>query len=149
MPKLLWKKLDKREKAGSIEAPSYLGDAGFNLFTSKYAELRSYIPTQISCDISIAIPDGYFAIPIARSSAVKLGIMVYPTLIDSGYRGPIFIFAVLMTCDNPVKIPTGTSIAQLALFRNLAPEIELEQADQLTVTDRNENGFGSSGGTIP
>lgn len=148
MTTLFWKKLNNLVNHGSIEAPSYPGDAGFNLIISKGCQMRSFIPVQLPCNIAIAIPDGYFGIPIARSSAAKKGILVFSTIIDSGYRGPLFIFAVLMTVDNPLSIAAGTSIAQLVLYKNHAPEIVLSQEKELSTSARGENGFGSSGKAV-
>lgn len=145
----LWQKNNPENPHGSIEPPAYEGDAGFNLHVSEEMELRPFIPTKIPCNISIAVPEGFFAIPIARSSAVNKGVMVFPTLIDSGYRGPVFVFAMLCTVEvKPVVVVAGMSIAQLILVPNSAPAMELLQVTALPTSQRGTNGFGSSGRSI-
>jgi dUTP pyrophosphatase len=139
--------LKNNTTSGGLEAPAYPGDAGFNMFAVGDYDLEPYVPTKILCGINIAVPDGMVAVPLARSSAVNKSIMVWPTLIDSGYRGPIFIFAVNMG-DKELHILNGVSIAQLILLPNLAPTVELQEVDVLTRSHRGTNGFGSSGKAI-
>jgi dUTPase len=99
----------------------------------------------VACGIKIALPEGVIAIPITRSSAVKRGIMVFTTLIDTGYRGPIFVFATT-TGSEEIDLQIGDSIAQLLPLGNMSMYMKSERVLTLPDSERGERGFGSSGG---
>jgi dUTPase len=97
-------------------------------------------------DICVRLPCPAFTF-ITRSSAIARGIFVLPTLIDNGYRGPLFLFAMNVG-DKAIPIATGDRIAQLVMLTNLAGQLEIKEAEFLPSSDRGVKGFGSSGGGI-
>ena len=148
--KLLWMKYLEDGVDGELRPAAYPGDAGFDMVVSEDAEITPHRITKVKCGICVAVPEGYAAMPIARSSAVLRGILVMPTLIDSGYRGPLFIFAILLDHigSGIVVVKKGERIAQLLLMPNMAMGLEVKQVKQLPPSMRGENGFGSSGGSV-
>ena len=142
MDKLLWKKTEPR---GEVRNPVYPGDAGFDLTVTQSVTVSPKKITKINCGVNIALPDGVVAIPMARSSAVSKGIMVFQTLIDTGYRGPIYLFATSMNGEI-ITIKAGERIGQLLPMLNASVAIQAMEVDELPTSERGENGFGSSGG---
>jgi dUTP pyrophosphatase len=104
----------------------------------------------VICDTGLAfeVPDGY-ALHIASRSglAFREGVTAFPGVIDSDYRGSV---KVLLTCAHqdddapPVKIKPGDRIAQGMLVP--VPRCVFEFCEQLTLTERGVDGFGSTGG---
>ena len=127
-----------------VKPPSIVGDAGFNVVCAEDARVIPGVVSKISLGFSMAVPAGTFCTMIARSSAISKGLFVLSSLIDEGYRGPMFAFVFNMTAD-PVDVKIGDMIAQLVLLPNLALGVEVEQVKELPTSDRGANGFGSTG----
>lgn len=136
--------------------PEYLteGAAAFDLYAAtingdEHIGDLCYPGHPVIADTGLAfeVPDGY-ALRIAGRSglAFKHGIEAHPGVIDSDFRGSV---KVLLTCAYmdedamPVKISPGDRIAQAMLVQ--VPRVEFEVAEQLSITERGENGFGSTG----
>jgi dUTP pyrophosphatase len=66
-----------------------------------------------------------------------------PATIDPDYRGELRVI-VWNAGSEPVPIPRGTRIAQLVFARFETPVVE--EAAELSATDRGTGGFGSTGG---
>jgi dUTP pyrophosphatase len=66
-----------------------------------------------------------------------------PATIDPDYRGELRVI-VWNAGSEPVPIPRGTRIAQLVFARFETPSVE--EATELSATDRGTGGFGSTGG---
>lgn len=91
----------------------------------------------------MAIPEGYAGRIGARSGlSVKHNIEVGAGWIDQDYCGEIKV--KLLNCSSaPFHVHQGDRIAQLALVRIATPEPDIVEA--LPPTQRNTNGFGSTG----
>lgn len=75
--------------------------------------------------------------------ASKHGIEVGAGVIDQEYRGEIKVLLYNFG-ERYLTINKGSKIAQGIVY--IVPHIEIFEADQLSITVRNTNGFGSSGG---
>ena len=62
--------------------------------------------------------------------------------IDSNYRGEVCAI-VFNTTDTPFTVHRNDRVCQMAI-REIMPEQHLEQVEKLDVTDRGDNGFGST-----
>lgn len=131
--------------------PSYAkpGDAGMDLTAISHDYDYEHDNHVYGTGLAIEIPEGYVGLIFPRSSNRKT--MAYMTnhvgVIDSGYRGEIFI-TYKNRDDNRQKInivpyPIGSKVAQLIIVPY--PYIELVEAEQLTDTERGEGGHGSTG----
>jgi len=135
---------------GDILNPSYKDDAGLDLIVTDRVLLMpdAGAPADVPCGVRMALPDTVCALVISRSSAVRRGIIVVPTLIDPGYRGDLFIFAYNMTKEI-IEIMPGARIAQLlpvpVTGLRAANMIDLGMTN-LPPSDRGTRGFGSTGG---
>jgi dUTP pyrophosphatase len=141
-----------RQEGGRVDAPALPGDAGFDLVTSAPARWKgSHLgPVRIPLGVRVALPPGYFALLLGRSSATThFGVQVLPSVIDGGYRGPLFAH-VLGFDRRPgaeYLIPAGVRLCQLVPLP--LSGLALSQQSQLPPSDRGEAGFGSTGGLEP
>src|SRR5689334_6803493 len=133
--------------AGDLLPPAYPGDAGMDVVVTKAAFIAPHSVAQVPIGIRVAPPDGLVFTFMTRSSAVRRGLFVVPTLIDNGYRGPLFIFVMNIT-DTDQYLAPGNRIAQIVLLPNMMGGREVEEVKSLPVSERGEKGFGSSGGAL-
>lgn len=99
----------------------------------------------IPLGFSIALPDGYEAQIRSRSGlAIKFGICVLnaPGTIDSDYRGEIQAILINLG-ETPFTIERGMRIAQLVIAT--FTRIQWQAVTELPASERNANGFGSTG----
>ena len=102
---------------------------------------RSIIPT----GLKIALPEGYEAQVRPRSGlAAKHGITVLnsPGTIDSDYRGEIGVILVNLS-QTSFTIQPEERIAQLVVAKY--EQIQWEETEELSQTNRGAGGFGSTG----
>lgn len=125
-----------------IHAPAKPGDVGYNLLAVEDVWIRKGEVSIIHTGVKVKLPDGFWAIITARSSAVfKHKLLVFSGIIDNGYTGELMVTATAI--EHQVQIKCGESIGQLILFPIVTPQLELVQ--ELPQTERGENGFGSTG----
>jgi len=128
--------------------PSYAkdGDAGMDLVATS---IISNTSTQITYGIGLAleIPNGFVGLIFPRSSVRKTRLMLSNCVgvVDSGYRGELQATFNKINNDsiseNDYKV--GDRIAQIMIIPH--PDIQFEEADELSDTERGEGGFGSTG----
>ena len=128
--------------------PSYAksGDAGMDLVATS---IISETNTQITFGIGLAleIPKGFVGLIFPRSSVRKTRLMLSNCVgvVDSGYRGELQATFNKVNqnsvAENDYKV--GDRIAQIMIIPH--PEIEFEEANELSDTERGEGGFGSTG----
>lgn len=155
--KLHFKKLTENAVMPKKAHPT---DAGFDLVaTSRWIDDDGNIV--YGTGIAVEIPEGYAGFVFPRSSNSKKDLVLSNSvgIIDSGYRGEImakFKGTFYNSSNRYVKdIPSaivpiavrsydvGDRIAQLIILPY--PEIEFEEAKELSSTDRGEGGYGSTG----
>lgn len=132
--------------AGDLLLPSYPGDAGFNVVVAETCILKPGRVTRVDLGISIAVPAHLAFTFMTRSGAVSNNLFVLSTLIDSGYRGPLYLFVTNFN-EHDVEIKAGMSIAQVVLIDNHAP-VPIKLVDALPPSERGDKGFNSSGGGL-
>lgn len=121
------------------------GSAGFDLHS---LETKSLEPMQIyliPTGIVIELPEGYEAQVRPRSGlAIKNGITVInsPGTVDSDYRGELKVGLINLS-NKSYLIHSGDRIAQVVISPVM--QCEFLETDQLSNTERNSNGFGSTG----
>ena len=122
------------------------GSAGYDLYSTQDAIIRSKGKNLIKTGLSIEIPEGYYGRIAPRSSLAWIDFIdVGAGVIDSDYRGEIKV--VLYNFSSVLfKVVKGQRIAQLILERIATPEIvEITNEEDLAESDRGEGGFGSTG----
>ena len=120
-------------------------DAGYDLYSRIDAVLEPLSGMAIPVGFAMELPTGYEAQIRPRSGlAAKHHITVTnsPGTVDANFRGEVK--AILYNLGRePFIIQRGDRIAQMVICK--LPEIKLIEATELSETDRNKNGFGSSG----
>jgi dUTP pyrophosphatase len=148
----------KRLKPNAV-IPTYAkeGDAGMDLVAT---EIIKDTPEQITYGTGLAmeIRDGFVGLVFPRSSIRKTGLQLSNSVgvIDSGYRGEIQatfnkIFGGEGMYDemkvNEIQpndyYKVGDRIAQIIILPY--PQIEFEEVEELSDSERGEGGFGSTG----
>ena len=128
-----------------MPARAYTGDAGLDLAACQQFVLGPGERTTVPTGLAVAIPAGYAGLVLPRSGlAARHGITIVnaPGLVDSGYRGELFVVLLNTDRSQSFTVKQGMRIAQLVL-------VAVEQAELLTVSElpaseRGIRGFGSS-----
>lgn len=121
--------------------------AGYDLYAAITSPviITPHTTVKISTGIAVEIPNGFFGAVFARSGlATKEGLRPANAVgvCDSDYRGE-YIVALHNDSDIPRTITPGERIAQLVIIPYL--QIDFEEVDTLSGTERGKNGFGSTG----
>ena len=142
------------------------GDAGIDLIaTSKW--LDEFGNVCYGTNLAFEIPKGYVGLIFPRSSNAKQQLLLSNSIgvIDSGYRGEVMLkfkssassfslkslFKLIFNQDAKITIinnvktsyNVGERIGQIIILPY--PQIEFEEAEELSETERSEGGFGSTG----
>ncbi len=121
--------------------------AGFDLYADTAAEIiiPAHSTVMVGTGLAVAIPNGYFGGIYARSGlASKQGLRPANCVgvVDADYRGEVMVALHNDTASDKV-IAAGERIAQLIIQQYL--EVEFEEVDKLSDTERGDGGFGSTG----
>lgn len=118
--------------------------AAFDLYSVEDLEIQNNTFKFINTGIAIEIPEGYCGYIRPRSGkATKEGLALRSSnLIDSDYRGKILIGAFALGVEKLI-IKKGERVAQLLILP--VPKIKIQEVDELSITERNTGGHGSTG----
>ena len=125
--------------------PSYSkdGDAGMDLTSTT---IISHTTDQVTygTGISLEIPKDYVGLVFPRSSIRKYDLELTNSVgvIDSGYRGEIQLTFNKVNSKTTIY-NVGDRVGQIMIIPY--PKINFVESDELTITERGEGGFGSSG----
>ena len=152
-------KIKKLHPNSVIPQYAKAGDAGMDLT----AVDKKYHPDYVEYKLGIAIevPEGYVALIFPRSSVSGVDMVLSNAVgvIDSGYRGEIsarfkkilnpvnhcsdFDQAVICANAAPKEYEIGDRVAQMIIIPY--PQINFVEVEELSDTEREASGFGSSG----
>ena len=119
------------------------GDAGYDISSCEDITVKARHHSIIKTGISIGIPKGTYGRVAPRSGlTAKKGIDVGAGVIDSSYTGEVCVI-LFNHSDIDFEVKKGDRIAQLILECIKTPDVLI--VDELSVTNRGEKGFGSSG----
>jgi len=130
----------------TLPTRAYPGDAGLDLYALEAGVIAPGERASVRTGIAVEIPDGEAGLVLPRSGlAARHGIALVnaPGLIDSGYRGEIRVLLLNTDPSAPFEIGSGDRIAQLLLVKVQTPQVE--EVEELAVSERGAGGFGSSG----
>jgi len=140
-------KIKKTHPNSVVPVYAKTGDAGLDL-TAVSLEF-DYVAGKVTYDtgLAIEIPEGYVGLVFPRSSISKkkLALTNSVGVIDSGYRGSIkAVFKMESQLLPPEDLyKPGDRVAQIIIIPY--PQIEFEEVDELSDSDRKAGGFGSTG----
>jgi len=136
-------KIKKLHKDAIIPNYAYTGDAGMDLYSVKNLNLKSKARCIVPTGIAMQIPNGYVGLIWDKSGlAAKYGITSLAGVIDSGYRGELFI-TLLNTSKKDYQIKKGDKIAQILIQKVCQSKIKI--VEELSKTKRGSKKHGSSG----
>lgn len=132
--------------------PSYSkpGDAGMDLtaisikLDSTDYDSNYYI--EYGTGLSIEIPEGYVGLIFPRSSISDVNMILTNSVgvVDSNYRGEIKLRFKKIKPHHPhLTYQVGERIGQLIIIPY--PQITFKEVNELSETERGNDGFGSSG----
>ena len=132
-------KIKKLEEKAPLPSYARDGDAGMDLVAMSMKNAGHYI--EYGTSLALEIPEGYAGFLFPRSSISNTGHQLLNSVgvIDSGYRGEVKV-RLSWTTLNTYKV--GDKIAQLVILK--LPSVDIEEVDELDVSERNEGGFGST-----
>lgn len=124
-----------------IPAKAYPSDAGFDLtaVSVRYDEFGNLV---YGTGLAFEIPEGFVGLVFPRSSNFKKDLRLTNSVgvVDSHYRGEV-TFKYRPSGGKIYSV--GDRIGQMIIMPY--PEIQFEEADELSETDRGRQGYGSSG----
>ena len=147
-------KIKKIHKDAVIPKYAKSGDAGMDLTCTSIEQTNSYVAYKTG--LTFEIPEGYVGLLFPRSSNSNKDLILSNSVgvIDSGYRGEVELrfkgvtsnisgTGVLDIFMSPKLYNVGDRVGQLIIIPY--PQIEFKEVDELSITERNTKGYGSSG----
>lgn len=127
-----------------IPVKAHPTDAGMDLTATSRTYDKANRCIEYGTGLAFEIPEGYVGLLFPRSSIYKTGLDLSNSVgvIDSGYRGEVKFKFYYETPGNPIY-EVGDRIGQIIIMPY--PEIEFVEVDELSHSDREKGGFGSSG----
>ena len=120
-------------------------DIGYDLASVENTTLLSKQVTLVRTGLSISLPAGIAGFVLPRSGLAtkhQITLINSPGLIDPGYTGEILI-PLINHSDINYNISKQERVAQLVLVNS--DNVEFDVVDELNVTERSSDGFGSTG----
>ena len=159
MNELKFKKLDYAIKdaegvetikpsTGILPTKANTTDAGYDLTATRLTQElddAGKVMLVYHTDIAVEIPENHVGLLFMRSSVANRSIMLTNAVgvIDSGYRGELMMKFKITTDSLPRVYQPGERIGQLVIVP-CCNIFEPVFVDNLTQSDRGENGYGSS-----
>lgn len=126
-----------------IPIKAHESDTGFDLFIDEDVTINSSHTVLVKTNICLNFPPHLAASIRPRSGFNSKGIFMSLGTIDNGYRGNLGI-VIYNSTGASIDFKQGIKIAQLVFEEVISPElIKVDSFDE--VTERNTNGFGSTG----
>lgn len=140
-------KIKRLSEEAIMPVRAHKGDAGIDLtcigLTQELNEAGQLILVYHT-GLAVEIPEGYVGLLFQRSSVYKKTISLTNAVgvIDSGYRGEIMAKFRSTTDVVPAIYKPGERFAQLVIVPCM--DVQIEEVAELSDSDRNDGGFGSS-----
>lgn len=136
-------KVRKTQPDAKIPAKATEGSACWDVYSCQDTLVQGGGATQIGIGLSFEIPGGWFVEIRPRSGLSSEGVIMLnsPATVDSDYRGEVRV--LLTSLAGGYRIRKGDRIAQIRLVKE--EEVDWEEVQELSSTDRGSGGFGSTG----
>jgi len=136
-------RMKKLRPDARILPKAYAGDAGIDLCAVETVVIAPHDRARVPTGLAVEIPSGHAGLVWDKSGlAAKQGITVLAGVIDEGYRGEL-VLCLANVSNEPQTIEKGQKAAQLLIQK--VEQVEVEEAVELSESERGEKGFGSSG----
>ena len=140
-------KFKKLHEDAKIPSYAHDTDAGLDLtavsFTQEFDKSNKLVLVYHT-GLAVEIPEGHVGLIFMRSSVSNKSISLTNAVavIDSGYRGELLLKYKITTDSLPTIYQPGEKIGQLIIIPY--PKINPIEVEELSSSDRNEGGFGST-----
>lgn len=118
------------------------GDVGYDLHVIGQHTIMAGMSQDLPTGVAIGMHDDIYGRITGRSSSARKGLLVTEGILDSGYRGELFVH-VFNATRRTIVIEDGDRLAQLIFMPAIRPS--LLPVDELPPSDRGSKGFGSTG----
>lgn len=138
-------KLKVKKVHPDAKLPQYAttGDAGMDLFASEAITLNPGEFVAVPTGVAVEIPDGFAGLIWDKSGiSIKNGLKQMGGVIDSSYRGEVKVGMVNLS-QKEYTFEKGHKVAQMLIQK--VEHVNIEEADELSATERGAGGFGSTG----
>ena len=116
--------------------------AGFDIYSTEEVLLKANSTTKVPTGIALEIPHGFYLRIEDRSGMAAKGIHKIGGIVDSDYRGEVFV-VLHNTTDQDYQIEKHDRIAQGILTP--ISQADFHETSRLSETQRGAGGFGSTG----
>ena len=121
---------------------SHLPDVGLDLFLPQDISIKPLETVTIPLGIRISVPEGFAGMLVPRSSIADKGLIIQTAVIDPDYTGEIHL--IITNCSQRTwNLEKDFRVCSLIVYSVL--NCRLDIVDHLEVTNRGENGLGSTG----
>ena len=137
-------KIKKTHPNGKIPTYATDGSGAFDFYSAEDVMVGETKVQAINLGVAMEIPEGHVMLLFPRSSIGKntwLRMANSVGVIDSDYRGTIHALYEDRCWGHTVFV--GDRIAQGIIVP--IPKVEFEEVEELSITERGEGGFGSTG----
>ena len=134
--------VEKISSSAKLPKKALTSDAGYDLFANDYYSIPAYGQALVATGIKMRIPENCAGLIWDKSGLANSGITTMGGVIDSNYRGEIKVVVKNLSEDIFNIIP-GQKIAQIIIQK--IENLELKEETISDVTERQNNGFGSTG----
>jgi len=138
-------KIQKLNEKAIIPTSGTKDSAGYDFYLIDDISILPHQNAKCPTGLAVEIPQGYFGAIFARSGLASKK-SIRPSncvaVIDADYRGEITI-VLHNDSDEKVDLNKGDRIAQMVIMPFLS--VEFEEVNELSKTERNTGGFGSTG----
>lgn len=136
------KKIHPKASLPKYSHKGELGDLAADLYSVEEVTFARGDLKTIATGIALEFPPGYGGIIADRSGLALKGLTTLAGVIDPGYRGELRVVAAYFGADD-LRINIGDRIAQLRVVRRI--DAAFHEVDEISVSERSNSGFGSSG----
>tara|TARA_R110000824_G_scaffold88189_8_gene216936 strand:+ start:6078 stop:6506 length:429 start_codon:yes stop_codon:yes gene_type:complete len=131
----------------SAVIPSYAkhGDAAMDLYATN-VDYDKYGNLVCHTGLAMEIPEGHVGLLFPRSSISKTPLTLRNSVgvVDSGYRGEVMLKFDREDVDGASNVySVGDRVGQIMIMPY--PQVQFEEAEELSNTERGQGGFGSTG----
>lgn len=135
-------KVKKLRHEAKLPTRAHHDDAGLDIYCCDAITIPPRTTVKIPTGIAYEVPDGYCIFAWDKGSLGSKGIKTLGGVLDSGYRGELFI-PIHNLNDVPYVFESGDKVAQMVIQK--VELWEVEETDELSETKRGTGGFGSTG----
>ena len=135
-------KVKKLHVDARLPTRAHHDDAGLDIYCYESVTLTPHQTIKVPTGVAYEVPEGYVGLVWDKSSIGGKGIKTLGGVLDSGYRGELFVPLHNMSNES-YTFEAGHKIAQMLIQK--VELWEVEESDELSETKRGTGAFGSTG----